>query len=71
MRLCRQADELVSSTDSRVSQLWLGPLHMEILMAQGKRDEAREKLSAYQALVDDCQSPRFSREAERLKLALS
>ena len=70
-RLCRQADELVSSTDSRVSQLWLGPLHMEILMAQGKRDEAREKLTAYQALVDDCQSPRFTTEAARLASVLA
>jgi len=51
--------------------LWLGPLYIEILMAQGKRDEAAERLTAYQELVDDCQSPRFSREAERLKLTLA
>jgi tetratricopeptide (TPR) repeat protein len=50
-RICRQADELVSPTESRVSCLWLGPLHMDVLVAQGKRDEAREKLIVYEALV--------------------
>ncbi len=70
-RVCRQAHELVASTDSRVSQLWLGPLHIGILMAQGKRDEAREKLSVYQELVNDCQSPRFSAEAARLTSELA
>ena len=31
-----------------------------------KRIEAAEKLTAYQALVAECQSPRFSNEATRL-----
>ena len=66
-QVCQQADELVSPTESRVSRLWLGPLHMDVLLAQGKRDEAREKLTAYEALVADCQSPRFTAEAARLK----
>ncbi len=70
-RVCEQADALVSSTESRVSRLWLGPLHIDVLLAQGKRDEAREKLIAYEALVADCQSPRFTAEAARLKSALS
>jgi len=69
-RLCQQADELVVPTESRVSRLWLGPLHIDILMAQGRREEASGKLKVYQELVDDCQSPRFSREAARLTLDL-
>src|ERR1043165_8307949 len=65
-QLCRQAEELVSPTDSRVSRLWLGPLYIEVLLAADKRDEAATRLTAYQALVADCQSPRFTSEATRL-----
>ena len=65
-RLCRQADELVAPTESRVSQLCLGPLYIEVLLAAEKRDEAAAKLTEYQALVADCQSPRFNAEATRL-----
>ena len=68
-RFCRQADELVSPTESRVSQLWLGPLYIEVLLAQGKRAAARQRLETYQALVADCQTPRFTAEANRLVLA--
>jgi tetratricopeptide (TPR) repeat protein len=65
-RICAAADELVSPTESYVSQLWLGPLYIKVLMAQGKRAEAREKLSKYQQLVSQCQSPRFTSEAAGL-----
>lgn len=64
--ICRQAGQLVSPTESRVSQLWLGPLYIEVLMARGKRAEAVEKLTAYQALVAECQTQRFTAEAHRL-----
>ena len=64
--VCRQAQELIAPTESRVSRLWLGPLYIEVLLAQNKRDEAREKLIAYQALVAECQTPRFTAEASRL-----
>jgi tetratricopeptide (TPR) repeat protein len=66
VEVCRKADEFVSPTDSRVSQLWLGPLYIEVLLALGKKDEARQRLSAYQLLVAQCQSPRFTSEANRL-----
>ena len=69
-QLCRQADELVSPTESRVSQLWLGPLYIEVLLARQKRDEAATRLTAYKALVAECQSPRFSNEATRLATKL-
>jgi hypothetical protein len=65
-KVCRQADALVAPTDSRVSQLWLGPLYIQVLMARDKRVEAKERLAKYQVLVDQCQAPRFSREAQRL-----
>jgi len=65
-RLCQEADELVSATESRVSQLWLGPLHIEVLLAQGKNAAAVQKLAPYRKLVSLCQTPRFTREAERL-----
>jgi len=69
-RVCEQAEALVSPTESRVSHLWLGPLYIDVLLAQGKRDVAREKLTAYQALVADCESPRFTAEAARLAAIL-
>lgn len=69
-KFCDEADALVSPTESRVSRLWLGPLHIDVLLAQGKHEAAREKLTAYQALVADCQSPRFTAEAQRLAMVL-
>ena len=64
--VCRDADALVSPTDSRVSQLWLGPLYIEVLLALGKKEEATERLANYKALVAECQSPRFKAEVSRL-----
>ena len=69
--ICRQADELIAPTESRVSQLWLGPLFIEVLLAAKKQDEALKRLTAYKALVAECQSPRFSTEAERLEQLVS
>ena len=64
--VCRQAEELIAPSESRVSRIWLGPLYIEVLLAQNKGDEAREKLTAYQSLVAECQTPRFTAEASRL-----
>ena len=64
-----------------MSRLWLGSLYIEVLLAVGlraegegkpdeaaaKRDQAAEHLARYQELVADCQSPRFTREAARLR----
>jgi hypothetical protein len=47
------------------------PLDIKVLLAQRKRDEAVEKLNAYEILVGECQSPRFTAEAERLKTIVS
>ncbi|HSE19954.1 MAG TPA: protein kinase [Pyrinomonadaceae bacterium] len=64
--VCRQADALVSPTDSRVSQLWLGPLYIRVLIALDKKTEAAERLERYKLLVNQCQSERFKAEASRL-----
>jgi tetratricopeptide (TPR) repeat protein len=65
-KVCLEADELVSPTDSRLTQLWLGPLYIEVLLAAQKRAEAVKKLTEYEALVTGCQSPRFTKESARL-----
>src|SRR5262249_40069900 len=77
---CRAAADLIAPTESRVSRLWLGPTYIEVVLEnaarlekQGKRDDARAKrrfahelLQEYQQLVSECQSPRFTKEAEEL-----
>ena len=80
--LCAAASDLISETESRVCQLWLGPLYMKVLLAQSersdikpdevtkKRQHAKEMVLSYQQLVSGCQSPRFTREAERLAAVL-
>jgi tetratricopeptide (TPR) repeat protein/tRNA A37 threonylcarbamoyladenosine biosynthesis protein TsaE len=84
-RLCGEAYDLVSPTESRVSRLWLGPLQMDVLLAQSQRASARndstvaeeklkqvrDVLTTYQQLVAECQSPRFTAEAERLAKIIS
>jgi hypothetical protein len=79
-RLCAEALELVSSTESRVSRLWLGPIYLESLIAvaqsavadgdtekvDAKHALAAEHLATYQELVAGCQSPLFKAEAQRL-----
>ena len=85
-RMCAAADELIRGTESRVSQLWLGPVYLDVLIASAERHEqegrtqdaaaklthAREYLKGYQRLAGECQSPRFKKEAERFaeKLAV-
>ena len=83
-RICSTASDIVSNTESRVSQLWLGPLYIDVLITaakhlknEDKADEAatklksaRELLGTYQKLAAECQSPRFKREAARLEQEL-
>ena len=80
-RLCAEAQALVGPSESRVSQLWLGPLYLEVLLEQLKCarldddeekasrvfSDARQLITAYEQLVTNCQSPRFSNEAKRLR----
>ena len=69
-RICREAEEFIAASDSRVCRLWLGPQHIEALLALNKRDEAAQRLVDYQALVAECQSPRFTAEAAHLAAKL-
>ena len=59
--------EITAGTDARVSRLWAGPPHVDALLAAGRRDEARTRFDGYAAMVSQCQSPRFSRELDRLR----
>jgi tetratricopeptide (TPR) repeat protein len=67
LRLCDEILGLLDEGKSRISRLWLGPLHIEALFAAGHREEASRRLVEYEALLSDCQSPRCEREAARLR----
>ncbi len=84
-RLCAAAMAFLADTESKVSRLWLGPLHIEAVLALSKRAEADGELEKararreeaanlaerYSNLTASCQAPRFSREAERLTALVS
>jgi hypothetical protein len=69
--LCDEILEFLGEGKSRISRLWLGPLHIEVLLASGRREEASQRLAEYEALVSDCQTPRCEREVARLKKLLN
>ena len=70
VRLCEEILELLEGK-SRVSRLWLGPLHIEALLLAGRREEAEQRLTEYEAIVADSQAPRCEREVVRLKKLLN
>ena len=70
LRLCDEILEFLGEGKSRISRLWLGPLHIEALFLAGRREEAGRRLAEYEALVSDCQSPRCELEVVRLKKLL-
>ena len=70
VKLFEEVLALTEPTDARVSRLWIGPAHVETLLALGRRDEARARFDAYAAMVAQCQSPHFAREVERLRAVL-
>ncbi len=70
LRLCDEIWELLSEGKSRITHLWLGPLHIEALFLSGRREEASQRLAEYETLVSDCQSPRCELEVVRLKTLL-
>lgn len=71
LRLCDENLELLGHGTSRVSRLWLGPLHIEALFSAGQTEEAERRLQEYETLVSDCQAPRCEWEVARLKKLLS
>jgi tetratricopeptide (TPR) repeat protein len=70
LRLCEEILGFLGEDKSRISRLWLGPLHIEALLRLGRREEATRRLAEYEALVNDCQTPRCEREVVRLKKLL-
>ncbi|HEX5703247.1 MAG TPA: protein kinase [Pyrinomonadaceae bacterium] len=78
-QMCAAVNELIRATESRVRQLWLGPLYLDVLIAnadrhtqEGRNEDAaaklthaRDYLQEYQRLVGECQSPQFKKKAER------
>jgi hypothetical protein len=69
--LCDQVLELTAGKETRASKLWLGPLHVQILVAAGQLEAAGDCLRVYDALVRECQSPYFVGEVARLKSLVS
>jgi len=70
LRCFEQVIQITEGTDAAVSRLWMGPAHIETLVAAGRRDEALARLADYERLTDTSQSPRFSGEAARLRAEL-
>ena len=70
LRLCDEILEMLGDK-SRISRLWLEPLHIEALFRAGRHEEAERQLDAYEALVADCQTERCERKVARLKKILS
>jgi tetratricopeptide (TPR) repeat protein len=80
-RVCATTSDLISGAESCVCHLWLGPLYIDVVLAAAaqadresnvdtaaaKRRFAAELLENYQKHVAHSDSPRFKREAERLK----
>jgi len=66
LRLCEEILDLLGEGKSRVSRLWMGPLHIEALCLAGRYEEAERRLTEYTAIVAECQSPHFDREVIRL-----
>jgi ATP/maltotriose-dependent transcriptional regulator MalT len=67
LRLCEETLELLGEGQSRISRLWLGPLHIEALLLSGHREAADQRLSEYEALVSKCQAPGREQDVVRLK----
>jgi tetratricopeptide (TPR) repeat protein len=79
-RVFAEAMSIVADTESKVSRLWLGPVYIQTVLALGKRAEAEGRseeaksrheeairlAERYSEFTAACQSPRFTREAERL-----
>jgi len=65
--LANESVALAEGKESKSAALYLGPLHVEILVAAGRLEEARDRSEAYADLVAGCQSPFFAAEAERIR----
>jgi tetratricopeptide (TPR) repeat protein len=67
LQLIDQTLAMLATSEAKGTRLWIGPVHVETLLALGRRDEAREVLGVYAGVVAECQSPYFTREVVRLR----
>ena len=65
--LFEQTLAMLATSEAKAARLWIGPPHVETLLALGRRDEAREVLDAYAGVIAECQTPHFTREVARLR----
>jgi tetratricopeptide (TPR) repeat protein len=67
--LCEETSDLVAETESRVSQLWLGPLYLEVLLAVIKRAEAAVQLAEAAGKSDEAAEQKAKASEKRTKAA--
>jgi len=67
LRRCDEVLAITSETESRVGRLWLGPIHVEVLLALGRREEAASRLDVYSEMVASCQSRQHTEAVARLR----
>jgi tetratricopeptide (TPR) repeat protein len=68
-RLCANAQELVSNTESRVSRLWLAPLYLEVLLAGIKRASVAAQLAESAGHSDEAAEQEARATEKRTKAA--
>jgi len=71
LRICDEMIAITSSIESRIARLWLGPIHIEVLLALGHREEAASQLDVYSEIVASCQSRQHTEAVVRLRARLA
>jgi len=71
LRNCDELLAITSETESRQARLWVGPIHVEVLLALGRREEAASRLDAYAEMVASCQSRQHTEAVARLEARLA
>jgi len=66
-RLCEETVTITAATESRSVRLGLGPLHVDILLALNRCEEAAATLEAYAEIVAGCQAPNFTAIVSELR----
>ena len=69
-RICDETLALSAGTESRPERLWLGPLHVRVLLGLGRNEDAAATLATYAEIVAECQSPHFAAIVEQLQVRL-
>ena len=61
------AMELTKDSEGVVTHIWIGPVHIQVLLRLGRKDEARLRFEDYEKLIAGIQSPDFEDEVELLR----